>query len=373
MNLYSRPLVLVLTAALLTGCREDDPAARRGPPPPPPVSIAEARLADVPITIRAVGQVESRSSVVVRPQVAGRIVELCVAEGADVEAGEVLLRLDPRRYEALVREAEAALARARAGAQDARDVLRRNREALSSAAISQREIEQSENSLAAAEAGVQEAEAQLDWARLNLAYCTIAAPFSGRLGAFFVRVGSIVKENDTNLVELSSIDPIDASFAVPEVHLRRIREAHAASPPTVQAFPADDPRNPVDGALTFIENRVDSSSGTIRLKATFPNPDRRLWPGQFAGIVLTVGLERSVVVVPRSAVVASQGGSAVYVLGPGNTVELRPVRLRRDFEDLSLIEGGVGPGETVVTEGQLRLAPGAVVSPRPLASAGERG
>ncbi|MBX3358821.1 MAG: efflux RND transporter periplasmic adaptor subunit [Phycisphaeraceae bacterium] len=341
--------------------------------PVAPVVTAVATIGDAAVVIRAVGTVESRSRVMLKPQIAGRIGRLLSAEGTSVEAGQPLLSLDARPFESALREAEANLRRTRAMLVDARDQVTRQAEALKSMATSERALEEANALAAAAEATVLGSEAAVEVAKLNLEYCTIVAPFAGRLGQFLAKPGAVVKENETDLVELAQMAPIDVAFSVPEQHLAQIRRAAAAGEVDVVATPTGTHDTAESGRLTFIDSTVDSTTGTIRLKATFANDDGELWPGQFCDVEITVRREADSVQVPDSAVLPSQAGDSVWIVTPEQTAELRVVRVRRSYGGLSVLDSGVKSGEIVVTEGQLRLAPGIKVEVKAAAPAGAAG
>lgn len=355
--------MLVLAIAAVPACsRRDEQASKAAPAPPAvPVSATRAVQADVPIAVRAIGNVESRARVVMRSQIDGRLIELPAQEGRDVQKGDVLARLDARMYEAALRQAEADLTRNRALAKDAHHLAERTASALATAAISKRESEEAAAKAAAADAEVLVSDAKVESARLNLEYCTITAPFAGRTGQFLIKPGAIVKENETDIVELAQTDPVDVSFAVPEENIPAIRSGIEKGVLRVEAVASGEAGAPAVGELTFVDNKVDASTGTIRLKATFGNTDRRLWPGQFVTASLIVGRDTDAVMIPESAVQTTQAGASVFVVKPDQTVELRTVTVRRIVGDTSIIENGISVGDTVVTDGQLRLASGVKV------------
>jgi membrane fusion protein, multidrug efflux system len=366
-----RCIAAAAVAATLASCSKPPP-----PPPPPqavPVTTALAQAQDVPITLRAVGTAESIAQVTLRPQVAAQILDAPSGEGVDVKAGDVIIRLDARPYEATLKETQAALSRHQTLAADAHKAAEAWRTALANKATSEREAQAAEAQAAAADAQVMQDQAAIDTAKLNLEYCTIKAPFPGRLGALMVKPGAIVKENETDLISITQIAPIDVGFAMPEQHLIAVRTANEAGPvPAQAAIPGV--KDPSTGSLSFIDNKVDPMTGTVRLKARFDNADRRLWPGQFLNMSITIGVEKGVVVVPVSTVQASQKGQSVFVVKPDQTVEQRHVKARL-LATTAVIESGVNAGETVVTDGQLRLIPGTKITvkeqksePRPTTS-----
>jgi multidrug efflux system membrane fusion protein len=363
-NTHLIALALFASVAIaLSACnRAEQPKGPPPPPPPVPVSIAKAQLRDMPVQLRSVGNVESISAITIRPQVAGQLIETPVAEGTDVKAGDVIARIDPRPFEAALREAEATLAMNQATSTDERRAAVQLRAAFNNRAVAIREVEAAEAKATAAEARVLQDQAAIETARLNLSYCTITAPFAGRLGAFRARPGTILKDNETDLVDLTQLAPIDVSFSIREQDLPAVRAAMSASTVPVEATIAGDPE-PVQGALSFLDNRVDAMTGSIRLKARFDNTDRRLWPGQYVNAVITLGIDKGVVVVPSTAVTASQRGQSVFVI-KGDAAEMRTVTVRRAVDGSTVVESGIEAGETVVTDGQLRLTNGAKVAAR---------
>ncbi len=335
------------------------------PPPPPapvPVTTAVAQQRDFPISLRSVGAVQSIAEVMLRPQIAGKIMEAPSGEGRDVNADDVIIRLDPRPFEATLREAQAALSRHKTLAVDAHKAADAWKAALANRATSERETDAAQAQAAAADAQVLEDEAAIETAQLNVAYCTIKAPFPGRLGALMVKPGAVVKENETDLISITQIAPIDVSFAMPEQHLLAIRGALEKGPVRAEATIPGDKASSA-GELSFIDNKVDAATGSVRLKARFENADRRLWPGQFVNMTITIGVDKGAVIVPASAVQASQKGQSVFVIKSDQTADLRYVTARVMTTE-AVIESGVKAGETVVTDGQLRLLQGAKVAPK---------
>ncbi|MFO0831640.1 MAG: efflux RND transporter periplasmic adaptor subunit [Phycisphaerales bacterium] len=351
---------LAVSALMVGACRKQEGAAA-GPAPAAPVSVAVASVEDVPVVLRTIGSVESRARVVVRPQVSGRVLELPAGEGTDVAAGQVLVRIDARPFEVALRSAEAAWTQSGAAAKDAHQYLSRLEGARGTTAVSDRDIEAARAKADGADAEVLAGQAGVDSAKLELEYCTISAPFAGRLGEFQVKVGSVVKENEAGIVELVQFDPIDVACAVPEEQIGAVRAAMEAGAVAVEAEPSGEGGGGVPGTLSFVDSAVDAATGTIRLKATFANQQRRLWPGRFVTVRVLLGHERGSVVVPDAAVQQSQAGAMVYVVKGDKTVEARAVTVGRRVDGRSVVTSGLAGGETVVTEGQLRLAPGASV------------
>jgi multidrug efflux system membrane fusion protein len=339
-----------------------------------PVVTARAEVKAIPVTIAAVGTVETIATVEIAAQVTGQIREILFTPGADVQKGQPLFTLDPRPFEAAVRQAEAVLARDTAQATDARAQRSRLENLFGRGLIPRDQYETQAANVAALDATLAADRAALDQARLNLQYTRITAPIAGRTGALRAHVGDVVRANDTNaLVTINQLAPIDVAFAVPARYLAEVQRNAARSPlavmvkgPAAQGGmtpAAQDGMTPrARGDVTFIDNAVDAATATITLKATFPNRDRSLWPGLFVQVDLRLALQDNAVVVPAVAVQASQQGHYVYVVDGDRKVEMRQVRVDRQQGDESVIASGLKGGEEVVTEGQLRLTPGARVS-----------
>jgi len=321
--------------------------------------------------------------------VAGELVRVAFAEGRNIAQGELMFQVDPRPYQEALRQAEAAVGRDRAliaqsEAALARDAAQakfaaadaaRYEELQKAGVVSRSQSDQSRTgadvareSARATQAAIESARASLDAdlaavaaARLNLSYCDIHAPIAGRTGNLLVHAGNLVKVNDAPLVVINQVAPIFVNFSVPEQHLAAIRRLSAASRLAVRAVTQDGSNRSADGRLSVVDNAVDSATGTIRLKGTFENRDALLWPGQFVTVALTLDTVRNATVVPTEAVQPGQRGQFVYAVKPDNTVESRIVTPGRAFGGKTIIESGVAPGDTVVTDGHLRLFPGATI------------
>jgi membrane fusion protein, multidrug efflux system len=326
-----------------------------------PVTTATATVATVPVTLHAIGNVEARASVSVKAQVAARIEQAHFSEGQDVQQGDLLFTLDRRPFETALQQSEANLAKDQAQLENARAQADRYTKLFEAGIVSKEQYESMRTSAASLEAAVRADQAAIDKARIDLSYCTIQAPISGRAGALLVHPGNLVKDNDATLVMLNQIHPIYVAFSVPEQHLAEIKRYRAAGPLQVQAIIPSDEQDPAQGVLTFIDNAVDSATGTIRLKATFDNSDRRLWPGQFINVALTLSRQANSVLVPSRAVQTGQAGQYVFVVKPDRTAEYRPVVPGETIDAQTVIQKGLAAGETVVTDGQLRLVPGVKV------------
>ena len=361
-------VVLVLAA----GCgKQGGTTARGGAQPAVPVQVAVAQRLDVPRLVESIGNVQAVRSVSVKSQVDGVIAQEHFQEGQEVKAGDRLVTLDRRPFENALAQARAALANARASAAQARADADRYSHLDQQSAISKEAYAQYLTKSQMADAEVQAREAAVANAELQLGYTEIKAPISGRTGQRLLHEGALVKANDNNftLVTINQLAPIAVAYAVPEGALDEIRRATAENRTSVSVTDRTTGISRQNGRLDFIDNAVDSTTGMITLKAIFDNTDQALWPGRFVYVITQTGIDRGAIVVPSSAVQNSQSGSTVYVLKPDSTVELRHVKVARTDRDNTLLSAGVEAGETVVTDGQLRLLPGMKAEPRQLSGA----
>lgn len=356
-------LVLCCMLALTVGCRKGPKADKRQGPgdAPVPVGVAVAEQRDVPVRLRAIGTVEPYQTVAVKSQVQGELIEVRFTEGRSVKAGEVLFVIDPRPFEVALRLAQATLAKNTAIAKDAQAEAARMAGLLGSEAAAQRESERAAAAADAAWAQVEADRANVDQAGLNLEYCTIRAPFDAYAGSLLAYKGAILKARETDLVTLNQVCPILVTFAVPEQLLAEIRANHAIAPLEIEALPFGDALTFERGLLTFIDNEVDRATGMIRLRGNFRNEGHRLWPGQFVNVVLLLRVSRGAVVLPTRAVQTGQSGRYVFVVKPDESVEMRSVAPGYESDGWTIIDEGLEAGETVVTDGHLRLEPGAKV------------
>lgn len=322
-----------------------------------PVTVAVAQMRDVPLDIRVIGGVQPIATVAIRAQVSGQLVAVHFREGQDVQRGQSLFSIDPRPFQATLASAQANLARDEAQLRNAESETTRYAGLVKKDYVTREEYEKITTGAEAARAVVAADRAAIDNARLQLAYCDIRSPIDGRTGSIQVHAGNLVKSNDTTpLVTILQISPVYVDFSIPEAQLAELRARGLGNVP-VTATPQGSTTTVTDGRLTFVDNAVDTATGTIHLKATFPNHNRALWPGQFVNVVMTLSSRANSVVIPSQAIQSGQKGLYVYVVRPGGGVELRPVSVFRTIDQESIIERGVSPGESVVTDGQLRLSP----------------
>jgi multidrug efflux system membrane fusion protein len=353
------PLV-ALAAAVLAACSREGAGTTSGPRPVP-VRVGVAVERDVPVELQAVGRIVSAASVQVRAQVSGELVAARFTEGQNVRQGEVLLEIDRRPYAAAVAEARARLAQDQVRATNARDDAARYAELVGKDYVTRQQHDAARAAADAAAAQVAADEAALERARLNLAYCTLRAPISGRTGKRRVDPGNLVVAGAPEpLVTIEQVRPVFAEFAVPERNLGALL-ARRASPPPVAVRAAGG--TVATGTLTFVDNAVDPATGTVLLRARLPNEDEALWPGQSVEARVKVAERTRAIVVPASAVASGQQGDYTFVVGPDRKAQLRPVVVDVAGEREAALASGVAAGETVVVEGQLRLRPGALVEP----------
>jgi membrane fusion protein, multidrug efflux system len=374
----------ILSAFLLVGCsntearRETGDTSGRGGNQSGgiPVVTAAAEVKTMPVTLEAVGTAEAISTVDIRAQITGQLQQILFEPGQDVRNHQPLFVLDRRPLEAALRQAEAIVAKDDAQLRDAVAERHRAEDLFNKGILPRSDYETNIATAAALEATLAADKAQADQARLNLQYAQIASPLDGRTGALMTHVGDLVRTNDTQpLVTINQLAPIYVTFSVPARFLIDIRQAAGRGPLAVVATgqrsatpgsqqearsPASQPN--AHGDVTFIDNAVDPMTATIKLKATFPNRDRDLWPGLFVQVLLQLSVQPQAVVVPSVAVQTSQQGQYVYVVKPDRTVELRHVDIDRQQGDETVIANGLKGGEEIVTEGQLRLTPGAHVT-----------
>jgi len=372
---FIRSVSIAAAAAAVTlgalGCTAEDPAAapaaggrgRGGGGGTVPVTTAPVVNKPMPIEISIIGTAEAFSNVAIRSQITGQLEKVNFTEGDEVQQGQVLFTLDRRPLELALRESQANLERDEARAENA-VLMNRRYEDLAKRGIATREqVDTSRADMSALAATVSADKAALENATVQLDYATIKAPISGRTGALMVHEGNLVRANDqTALVVINQVTPMSVSFAIPEARLPELKKYMAGGALRVTANPPNDDAKPAVGRISFIDNSVDQTTGTIRIKGTFPNTDRRLWPGQYVNVTVTLSMDPKAIVVPSVAVQAGQQGSYVFVVNAEQKVDLRPVTVGRTNATETVIESGLKPGETIVTDGHLRLVPGSRIT-----------
>jgi multidrug efflux system membrane fusion protein len=382
---------VAVATVLLSACKSQQVQSEAGPPPVP-VTISKAVQQSVPIDVRVIGTVEASATVQVKSQIAGQLVSVKFTEGQNVRKGDLLFEIDARPYLEALRQAEAAVAKDRAQIAQSEAILARdlaqskNADAeaarydelvkagdisksqydrvRTSANVYKEAVHAAQAAIESARAALQSDIAAVEKAKLDISYCQIRSPISGRAGNLLVHAGNLVQENGDNpLVVIHQVEPIFVSFSVPEQHLGDIRSGNARQKLSVRIVPQHDTSKELMGRLSVVDNQVDTSTGTIRLKAVLDNTQQVLWPGQFVNVVLTLDTLSNVTVIPAEAVQQGQQGQFVYVVKTDGTVEPRVVSAGRSFDRKIIVEKGVSAGETVVTDGQLRLFPGAHIQP----------
>ena len=354
-------------AATFTGGCSSEAAAPPTPGARPtadvPVTVTTVTKKAVPLDLTVVGTAEASSTVAVHAQITGALNSVTFKEGDDVTAGQVLFTLDRRPLDATLAQAQANLARDLAQASNAKTQAGRYQTLAQRGLVSSQEVQASATTAAALEATVGADQAAVENVKVQLDYATITAPMSGRTGALIVHEGNLVRANDAiPLVVINQVSPINVVFGIPEAQLSTFRRYLAQRTLYVEASPPNDTAPPSRGEITFIDNAVDQTTGTIKVKGSFPNTDGRLWPGQFVNVVVTMTTDPAAVVIPSLAVQAGPQGQFVYVVKPDQSVDLRPITVARTNGGDSVIKDGLVSGETVVTDGQLRLVPGSRVS-----------
>jgi multidrug efflux system membrane fusion protein len=350
----------------LPACSEGQPQvlSRQGAGTPVvPVTIAKVVQREMPVEINAIGTAEAYSSVAVRAQITGELTSVNFQQGDDVRAGQVLFTIDQRPLEAALHQAEANLARDSAQEANAKAQADRYEDLARRGLATKEQVGQTGATAAALEATVAADRAAVENAKVQLQYATIRAPIGGRTGSLMVSAGNLVRANDqTPLVVTNQITPIYVTFGVPEPMLPDLKRFLAKGPVHVDAAAPNEDAPPATGRISFIDNAVDQTTGTIKVKATFANENRRLWPGQFLNVVVRLTTDPHAIVVPSTAVQTGPQGQYVFVVKPDKTVDLRSVNVDRTAGTDTVLKDGVAPGETVVTDGQLRLLPGSRIS-----------
>ena len=366
-----KQITLLLAIGLaVAGCSENG-AKKKTEAPPVPITAAKVVARDIPVSLQLVGRAEAFESVVMKSRVDGQVAAVLFTEGQHVNQGDVLIRLDPTDFAARLQQAEAMAARdealiAKMRADTARYTALKERNF-----VSEEKVNDIRTNEAAATANLRASKAAVEVARLQLSYATIRAPITGIVGARLVFPGSAVKANDVTVAVVNRIRPLLVSFAVPEKHLPQLRTARQAGSLKVNVAQTGDTSQYFEGTVRFIDNAVDASTGTILLKAELPNQDEKLTPGQFLNVSLLLDTLRQAVTVPSNAVQQGADGNYLYAVKDDTSVEMRRIEALASEDGFTAIRGAVQVGETIVTDGHLRLTPGAKVRIKEEASAGK--
>lgn len=350
-------LVMAIFFSLACESEKEKPRAK----PSVPVTVAQSAEKDIPVQLKAIGTVEAFATVAVKSQVNGQIARIHFEEGSHVEKGDLLITIDPAPFLAILGQYEAALARNRAQEKFARDQAARYEGLLKEGIVAQDQYDLLRANAESLAASVASDLAAIKSAKIQLDYCTIRSPISGRTGTLALHTGNLVKANDIPIVTINQICPINVVFSIPEKNIGDVKKAMAAGELKIEAMIPDEPGNTETGTLSFMDNAVNPETGTIKIKGVFENTAKKLWPGRFTDVVMTLSSLKNAVVVPTSAIQTGQQGQFVYTVKPEKTVEVRPVTAGPAMGEETVIEKGLTPGETIVVDGQLRLVPGAAI------------
>jgi multidrug efflux system membrane fusion protein len=358
-------------AAGFAGCGRQDSAAAAFQMPPPLVTLAPAVKRDVPLYLDEIGTCTARQFVSITPQVTGPIMEIHFQDGAEIHKGDPLFAIDPRPYQAALDQALASKQQSQAALDFAALEEKRYAGLLPGKAVSQDDYDTKKNALEVAQAQVASSNAAVETARLNLQYCSISSPVDGRAGQRLVDIGNVVMANQGSLLVVQTLDPIYADFTCAEGELPGVRSYAKNGNLKVLVKLPTDTGDGQEGELTFIDTQVQNQAGTVHLRATLPNADHHLWPGQFVNVRLILNVENDAVLVPVAAEQVGQTGPFVYVVDSKMIAQVRPVKLGQKQGDMVVVEDGVKPGEQVITDGQMLVIPGGPVRlPMPAAAAG---
>lgn len=356
-----RTLIVLICFAVILTCaactKKDTPKAKQAVP----VKVAQALQKNVPVQLKAIGNVEAFTSVAIKSQVEGQISKIHFKEGSDVEKGDLLISIDPEPFRSTLSQHEANLAKDQAQAKFAREQADRYAGLLKDGIVTQDQHELLQANAKSLAATIAADRAAINSAKIQLSYCSIRSPISGRTGTIALQPGSLVKANDVAVVTINQLTPIYVTFSIPEKQLAEVKRAMAGKNIKIEALIPSEPGNTEVGTISFLDNAVNPATGTIKLKGVFANKAHKLWPGQFTDVLITLGTLQNAVVVPTQAIQTSQQGEFVYVVKQDQKVEMRQVTAAAVTDGETVIEKGLAAGEAVVVDGQLRLTPGALV------------
>jgi len=364
-NLMKNPVLALLAALTLSACGQST-APKSAAAPPIPVEVATAETRTMPVEMKAIGAVEPIASVQLKSKVQGEILQVHFADGAQIKAGDPLFSIDPRAFQAALKRAQANLSIARSVAAIATEQAERYTTLINRGVASKEQTAQVLSTAESQKSELAARQADLDEAQLSIEWSQVLAPISGRTGAALLKAGNIAQPNVDTLAVINQMQPIYVTFSLPENSLTDIRQWMSKTKPGVSAYSPDSGSLLGTGELTFVDNAVDRASGMITFKATFPNSDESLWPGQFVDVTVKLAEEPDAVVIPATAVMEGQQGAQVFVV-TGDTATLRKVTIERTVEGLSIIKDGLQPGALVITTGQLRVTSGGKVTVKPSA------
>jgi multidrug efflux system membrane fusion protein len=330
-----------------------------------PVTASDVVKKDMPVVLPGIGNVRPFSTVSVKPRVSGQIAEIHYKEGQFVKQGDLLVTIDPKPFEVALAQARAKQNQVATQLALARTQAERYVGLQKSGAVAKEQLDQVQSDLKVAQANAAAEDASVEASQLQLSYCTIRSPIAGRVGRRVVDAGNVINADTTELVVINQIQPIEVVFSVPEQYLGVISKEMAKGTLKAGISPNENVGQQTMGELTFVDNTVKAATGTIELKAAFPNKDLTLWPGQFGEVALTLSVEKDATVAPATSIQTGQKGTYVFVVKPDKTVEMRDVVVERTVGDESVIQKGLNPGESVVIDGHLRLFPGAKVELKP--------
>jgi len=373
-SLAGRILMCACLALMLSGCGKTSAdskqkgggkGGRGGGPTTIPVAVAKAEVRDLPVLLTGLGSVEAFNTVAVKSRIDGQLVQVPVKEGQEVTQGELLAEIDPRPYQVQLSQTEATLFKDQAALKDARLNLDRFQQLYKDGVISKQQLDTQGSLEAQLDGAVRADQAQVDTVKLNLAYTRITAPVSGRIGLRQIDVGNMVHASDPNgLLVITQLQPIAVIFNLPQDNLQAVSQHMRNGKLPVEAYSRDDQTKLASGALTTIDNQIDTTTGTGKLKAVFENRDRSLWPNQFVNVHLLLEVRKNNTVVPAAAIQRGPQGTYVFGVKSDNTAEIRPVTVAFSEGNFTAISQGVSPGDNVVTDGQDKLQPGTRVEIR---------